>query len=114
MNQLTYIIYMILSSSIILWVGHLCYKNGEVYIVNYFSDRIHLGKSINKLLRIAYYLLNIGLSIWSLHSLQNISNTIGSVIEICNRLSFILLIIGTLHLFNIYTVYLINKYFKNQ
>ncbi len=112
MNQITYILYILLSSSIVILVGNWCYKNGKVYILNYFPDDINFGNGINKLLRIAYYLLNLGLAIWSLHSMREIENSVEIILEISTRLSFILLIIGSLHFINIYTVYLIHKHFK--
>lgn len=114
MSQIIYILYILLSSSIVILVGNWCYKNGKVYILNYFPDDINFGNGINKLLRIAYYLLNLGLAIWSLHSMREIENSVEVILEISTRLSFILLIIASLHFINIYTVYLIHKHFKNQ
>lgn len=114
MNLITYILYILLSSYIVILVGNLCYKNGKVYILNYFPNDINFGDGINKLLRTAYYLLNIGLAIWTLHSLQNIETSVELILEISNRLSNILLIIASLHFINIYTVYLIHIHFKNQ
>jgi len=114
MNQITYIFYIFLSSLIVIYVGNFCYQNGKIYILNYFPNDISFGNGINKLLRIAYYLLNIGLSIWSLHSMREIELVSEIVLEISARLSYILLIIGTLHFINIYSVYLIHKHFKNH
>ena len=112
MNLITYILYILLSSYIVLVVGNLCYKNGKVYILNYFPNDINFGNGINKLLRIAYYLLNIGLAIWSLHSMREIYNTTEIIVEVSDRLSYILLIIAGLHFINIYSVYLIHKHLK--
>lgn len=114
MNQITYIFYIILSSLIVIYVGNFCYQNGKIYILNYFPNDINFGNGINKLLRIAYYLLNIGLAIWSLYSMIEIQTSTAMILEITRRLSYILLIIGSLHFINIYTVYLIHKHFKNQ
>lgn len=114
MNQLTYILYILLSCTIVILVGNWCYKNGKVYILSYFPDDLNFGNGINKLLRIAYYLLNLGLAIWSLHSMIEINKTVEVIIEICSRLSFILLIIAGLHFINICTVYLIHKHFKKK
>ena len=114
MSQFTYIIYLLLSSTIVLWVGEACYKNGQVYILNYFPDRINFGNGINNLLRIAYYLLNIGLIVWSLNTMNHINSLEEVILEITKRLSYMILIIASLHFINIYTVYLIHKHFKNQ
>ncbi len=114
MSQFTYIFYILISSLIVIYVGNFCYKNGKVYILSYFPNDINFGNGINKLLRIAYYLLNIGLAIYSLNSIKNISDRVEAISEISQRLSFILLIIGILHFINIYTVYIIHRHFKNQ
>ncbi len=114
MSQLTYIFYILLSSSIVIYVGNVCYKNGGIYILNYFPKEVKFGNGVNKLLRIAYYLMNIGLVIWSLQTLRNIYTWVEVIIEISSRLSYILLIIASLHFINIYTLYLIHKHFKNQ
>ncbi|WP_397445534.1 hypothetical protein [Polaribacter sp. R77954] len=114
MNQITYIAYILISILIVIYVGNVCYKNGKVYILSYFPNDINFGNGINKLLRIAYYLLNIGLAIWTLNSIKNIKNIVTAILEISQRLSFILLIIATLHFINIYTVYIIHKHLKNQ
>ena len=114
MNQFTYILYILVSSSIVIYVGDFCYRNGKIYILSYFPNDVNFGNGINKLLRIAYYLLNIGLAIWSLHSMKQIQNSVEAILEISSRLSYIILIIATLHFINIYTVYLIHKHFKNQ
>ena len=114
MNQITYIIYILLSSTIVFWIGNLCYQNGKIYILNYFPNDIIFGNGINKLLKLAYYLLNIGLAVWSLNTMRRIQNYVEMIIEIAGRLSYILLIIGMLHFINIYAVYIIYKHFKNQ
>jgi hypothetical protein len=112
MNQFTYILYILLSSSIVILVGNWCYKNGKIYILNYFSKDINFGNGINKLLRTSYYLLNIGLAIWSLNSMRQINNYVQAILEISSRLSFILLLIGSLHFINIYSLYLLHKHYK--
>lgn len=114
MNQFTYIIYILVSNTIVIYVGDFCYRNGKIYILNYFPNEISFGNGINRLLRISYYLLNIGLAIWSLNTMNEINSFKEVIAEITRRLSYILLIIASLHFINIYTVYLIHKHFKNQ
>ncbi len=114
MIEITYITYTLLSSIIILRVGELCYRNGKVYILNYFPNNINFGNGINRLLRIAYYCLNIGLTIWTLHSLSEIYTVVDSITEICKRLSYILSIIGILHFMNLLGVYFLHKHYKNN
>lgn len=113
MNSITYISYIIIASLIIIYVGNECYKNGKIYIVNYFPDDTKFANGINNMLRIAYYFLNLGLVIWTLNSLKNIETIPSLVEEISTRLSYILLIIAFLHAINVLTIYISHKHFKN-
>jgi hypothetical protein len=114
MNQLTFILYILISLIVIIYVGNQCHKNGRIYILRYFQESKNYGSTLNDLLRIAYYLLNIGLAIWNLQSLKNIENLKNMILEISNRLSFVLLILGVLHIFNIYSITLIHKHLNKQ
>ncbi len=113
MIYISYILYLLLSSCIVFWVGDFCYQNGKVYISNYFPNHLNIGNRINRLLRIAYYLLNIGLTVFSLYSINNIENLEMMVVEVSEMLGFILLIIGVLHFNNIIMISVLYKHFKN-
>lgn len=109
----TYILYLSLTSIIVLWVGNFCYQNGKVYISNYFPNHIEVGNRINRLLRIAYYLLNIGLTFYCLYSNENIENYEMMIVQVSEMIAFILLVIGVLHFNNIMMISLLHKHFKN-
>ena len=114
MNIITYIIYIFIASSMIIYVGNTCYENGKVYITYYFSKDKKFANSINDTLRIAYYFLNLGLVVWTLNSLKNIYSYKILIEEVANRLGVIITIIAVLHVFNLITIYITNKHFKNQ
>lgn len=114
MNQITYITYLTISIIIVLYVGDLCVKNGKVYILNFFPKKEKFANALNSSLLIAYYCLNIGLAVWSLNSINNIQNYAQVVLEICTRLSFIILILTGLHFINLMTIYFSYKKFKNK
>ncbi len=98
----------------IIYVGNTCYKNGKVYIRHYFPEDENFANGINNILRIAYYFLNLGLVIWTLNSLKNITNYQLFIEEITSRLSYIITIIAVLHSINLSTIYISHKHFKNQ
>ena len=110
---ISYLLYILLSSSIVLWVGNFCYQNGKIYVENYFPKQIDFANRINRLLRLAYYLLNIGLAIICLYSIENIETIEMMIKEVSVMIGFILLIIGILHFNNIVMIYLIHKHYKN-
>ena len=106
MQMSFYIIYLSISSCIVLHVGHQCFKHGSVYISYVFPKQIEFANRINKLLLLAYYLLNIGLSVYNLNQLKKIHNISDGIVELCLKLSTILLILAVLHCINISSIYL--------
>ena len=110
----TYIIYITIASTLIIYVGNTCYKNGQVYIRHYFSKDLNFANGVNNVLRIAYYFLNLGLVIWTLKSLKNINTYQLLIEEITSRLCFIVFIIAFLHILNLVTIYKSHKHFKNH
>lgn len=109
----TYILYLTLTSIIVFYVGNFCYQNGKVYISNYFPNHLDVGDRINRLLRIAYYFLNIGLTFYCLYTNKNIENYAMMIAEVSEMIGFILLVIGVLHFNNIMMISLLHKHFKN-
>lgn len=114
MNLITYFIYTSLAFTTILYVGNACYQNGKVYINNFFPNDVNFATGINKILRTAYYLMNLGIVIFTLNSINNIETILQLIEEISSRLSFILLLIGFLHGINLFTIYISHTYFKNK
>jgi len=103
-NIIGYIIYLTLTTIIIYKVGNICYNNGNIFIKNLIKEEIELSLQINKTLLIRYYLLNIGYSALTIVSWNKIE-TVTYLIEIISeKISFIILIIATLHYSNIYLI----------
>lgn len=101
-NILSYIIYLPIIAFIMLRVGWLFYKNGEVFIISLIPDNAQLVKNINNLLLIGYYLLNLGYAVLTISDW----NTVNSIVEMINSLTFIIgkimLLVALLHFNNIF------------
>ncbi len=114
MDIVTYIVYILISGITIVYVGNECYQNGKTYIANFFPNDLNFANGINKVLRTAYYVLNLGIVVFTLNSLNNIVNIQELIEEITGRLSFVLLLIAFLHGINLITIYIYHKHFKNK
>ncbi len=114
MDIVTYIAYSIISGITIVYVGNACYQNGKTYIANFFPNDLNFANGINKILRTAYYVLNLGIVVFTLNSLNNIVNIQELIEEITSRLSFVLLLIAFLHGINLITIYIYHKQIKNK
>lgn len=108
-NLLAYSIYLPLISFIMLKVGWIIYKHGEVFLLNLFDNNKTLVTSINNILLIGYYLTNIGYAIITISLWDNLTN----YIELINSLTLtsgrIILLLALLHYNNIFWLKYIHK-----
>jgi hypothetical protein len=109
LNIIGYIIYLSLTSIIIIKVGKLCYDNGNIFVSQLIPNHEELCHQINKTLLIGYYLLNLGYCAMTIISWEKIE-TANLLIEIiATKSAIIILTIGFMHYINIL---LLTKYIK--
>ncbi len=109
LNIIGYLIYLSLTSVIIIKVGKLCYDNGNVFVSQLIPNHEELCHQINKMLLIGYYLLNLGYCAMTIISWEKIQS-INQLIEIIAvKSAIIILTIGFMHYINIF---LLTKYIK--
>lgn len=107
LNIIGYFIYLSITILIILKVGKICYKNGNVYVSELIPNHMNICKKINQVLLMAYYLLNIGYCAMTLISWQKITSSPQLIETIGIKTAVIIFIISVLHYLNII---LITKY----
>ncbi|QSW87362.1 MULTISPECIES: hypothetical protein [Flavobacterium] len=108
-NVIGYFIYLIITILIILKVGKICYKNGNIYVSELIPNHADICQKINQVLLMAYYLLNIGYCAMTLISWQKIISITQLIETIGSKTSLIIFIISVLHYLNIV---LITKYIQ--
>lgn len=101
-NLATYFIYLPIICFIMIKIGWLVYKNGEVFLRNLFNDNQELAKSINRILLIGYYLTNIGYAIITVAYWQNIHSLYEMLSSLSRTLGKIILLLALLHYNNIF------------
>ena len=98
---ITYAIYLLLSAILVIVVGYLFYRAGDAYILFLFPNDVALGKNINKLLLIAYYLLNLGFILFFLQRVQELDEWNAALHFIADHLSTNILTIAGIHYINL-------------
>ena len=94
-----YAIYLTAAAILTVWVSSTLHKNGRVFLVSVFPQE-GLADSINHLLVVGFYLINAGGSPQSLADM---------VQETVTRLGVVLLVLGGMHFFNMFVLYLIRR-----
>ncbi len=109
LNIIGYLIYILITSYIIVIVGKICYKNGNIYVAQLLPDHEDLCRKTNQILLVGYYLLNLGYCSMTLISWEKILS-INQLIEvIAIKSAIIICSISILHYINIY---ILTKYIQ--
>jgi hypothetical protein len=112
-NTIGYIAFGIIMYFTIFHLGHTFHKHGRVYMIDLFKKESHLVDSINNLLLLGYYLLNLGYATWSIIGWPQIQS-LGGVFELVARQSGIMIImLGVIHYFNMFGLVLYS-HFRNK
>jgi len=98
---LSYLIYFLITVPIIFYVGWKCFTVGKIYLLNVLTD-ITICSSINRILLIGYYLMNIGYVTFSLSEGLDIETSELFIASILTKLSKTLLLIAIMHYINIF------------
>lgn len=109
LNIIGYFIYLSITILIILKVGKICYKNGNVYVAEILPNHADICQRINQVLLLAYYLLNIGYCAITLISWNKITTSTQLIETIGTKTAVIIFIISILHYLNII---IITKYIQ--
>ncbi|MFT5465954.1 MAG: hypothetical protein ACI8UO_001051 [Verrucomicrobiales bacterium] len=99
---ITYTIYLVLSLLVTVWVARTLHKNGRVFLVECFNDNTELADSVNHLLVVGFYLVNIGfVTLYLKVGIEVLAAR--QVFEVvAAKIGVVLLVLGGMHFFNIY------------
>ena len=88
-----------------IWVARTLFTNGRTFLVDIFHGNEALADSVNKLLLMGFYLINIGYAMLTLRSAGPITGYQQSVEMLSVKVGTIILILGGMHFFNLYVFY---------
>ena len=109
-NASGYIIFLIFIFFITIRVGWVFYKNGEVYLEMMLPNNEHLVSSINKMLLVGYYLLNLGYATVSISSWQTVTSSGELAYVLSQNAGTIILFLAVMHYFNLTWILLYSKH----
>jgi len=104
-----YITYIILSIVITIFVSRTLSKNGEIYLIEGFGGNIDLAKSVNHMLVVGFYLLNLGFVLLRMRTGVTIADMEALIVYLSSGLGFVLLALGIAHFFNMFVIYTFRK-----
>lgn len=100
MIEISYVLYLIITLAITIWVARTLSKNGEVFLIQCFGQNEQLARSTNHLLVVGFYLINIGFITLTL-SLGAEPTTIPEAIRfLSSKVGLAVIVLGGMHFFN--------------
>jgi hypothetical protein len=97
----TYITYIIVSCALTIWVAQTLFKNGRIFLVDVFHGNEPLADSVNHLLVVGFYLINLGYVMLALKIGYSVTDTQQAIEALSGKIGVVLLVLGGMHFFNL-------------
>ena len=97
----TYLAYLAISIAMTVWVARTLHKNGRIFLVDSFAGNEALADSINHLLVVGFYLINIGYVALALREAHAPADLQGVLEVLSRKVGVVLLVLGAMHFVNL-------------
>lgn len=97
----TYLIYLGISITLTVWVAHTLHKNGRIFLVDVFHGNEPLADSVNHLLVVGFYLINLGFVSLALKLGYDIATPKEGIEALSVKVGTVMLVLGAMHFFNL-------------
>lgn len=97
----TYVSYLIISVALTVWVARTLHKSGRIFLVDSFLGNEQLADSVNHLLVVGFYLINIGYVTLALKYGAAAANPQEALETLSTKVGLVLLVLGGMHFFNL-------------
>jgi hypothetical protein len=102
LKSVTYLIYIAISVALTVWVATTLHRNGRVFLIDVFKGHQELADSVNHLLVVGFYLINLGYVCLALRLSGAIESVSGSIEALSGKVGGVLLVLGFMHFFNLF------------
>lgn len=108
-NVLSYAVYLPITVGLTVWVAQTLVKNGKIFLVEIFGGDKELAGSVNKLLQVGFYLINIGYAVMALTITKELVDLQRMLEALSLKVGAIILILGFMHFFNLFILFQLRK-----
>ncbi len=98
----TYLTYILISIFLTVWVAQTLHKNGRVFLVEIFNNNESLADSVNHLLVVGFYLINLGYVSLALKLSGELKDAREGIEALSWKVGLVLLVLGGMHFFNLF------------
>ena len=98
----SYFVYLAISIVATVWVARTLHRNGRVFLVEAFHGSEPLADSVNHLLVVGFYLINLGWVSVTLTTGGELDTLRAAIELVSGKIGVVLLVLGVMHFFNLY------------
>src|SRR2546427_10652682 len=98
----TYLVYLGISIALTVWVARTLHKNGRIFLVDSFLGNEPLADSVNHLLVVGFYLINIGYITLALKYGDKATEARTALEILSTKVGLVLVVLGMMHFFNLF------------
>ena len=97
-----YLAYLLLSIAITVWVARTLHRSGRAFLIDAFHGQTELADSVNHLLVVGFYLINLGWIVSSLRTYGELDTARAAIELLSEKVGWVLLVLGLMHFFNLF------------
>jgi hypothetical protein len=98
-----YVLYLAASMTLTVWVASTLHANGRVFLVEAFQGDESLADSVNHLLVVGFYLVNLGYVSLALRFGSKPVDVQTTIEFFSTKIGLVLLVLGAMHFYNLRT-----------
>src|SRR5881392_2320463 len=98
----TYLAYLAISVALTIWVARTLHKNGRIFLVDSFLGNEPMADSVNHLLVVGFYLINIGYVTLALKYGDKAADARTALEILSTKVGLVLVVLGVMHFFNLF------------
>jgi hypothetical protein len=102
LNLFTYLVYLVLSISLTIWVAQTLHRNGRYFLVDVFRGDEAMADSVNRLMAVGYHLINLGYVSLMLKLGYAVHDMTEAIEALSRKVGMVLVVLGIMHFFNLY------------
>ncbi|MFW6775229.1 hypothetical protein ACOACO_13165 [Nocardioides sp. CPCC 205120] len=105
----THLVYLAVALPVTVWVARTLLVNGTAFLTDVYEGRAQLAGSVNRLMVVGFYLLNIGFVLLLVRVGGEVRGFADMLETLSGKLGVVLLVLGVVHLANVHTFNSIRK-----
>lgn len=98
---ITYALYLTLAIPLTIWVARTLHRSGRIFLVECFHGKEELADSVNHLLVVGFYLVNVGFVSLYLKLGAEVPDVRGIFEALSGKMGVVLLVLGAMHFLNV-------------